>query len=202
MPLGSIQANATGKKEYIYVRHSNTIDDSWIGTPLSSIKKNVIKKIPTRKPTKSITKKKYTYTPPLAGTLQVSDGSWILPSRTPKNKKNDASSWIVTQPKIPKLQKTKNTPTTKKAKRVLKAKIKNIILNSAPAEEPVLSNNVSSYVPTEYTTPNGTPLTALSNGTYTPPSSNKIDFTSLSASGGIAYDSVTGKFSDTLGFTN
>lgn len=196
LSLHSIQANALGTKEYIYVRQSATIDDSWIGTPVAPVKKVAIKKVTT----KVTAKKKTTYTPTPAGTLQVSDGSWILPSRKTPTKKT--SSWIATPAKIPKLQTVKNTPTTKKAQKALKAKTGNIVLNSAPAEQPALSNNITSYIPTEYTTPNGTPLNYLSQGTYTPPSSNKIDLSSLSASGGISYDNLTGKFSDTLGFTN
>ena len=183
----------TQKSDFIYVRHSTVIDDSWIGTPVKPIKKVTIKK------TTTVAKKKTTYTPTPAGTLQKSDGSWILPSiKTPTKK---TSSWIVTPAKIPKTQNTKLTPTAKKAQKALKAKT-NITLNSAPAEQPSLSNNISSYVPTEYTTPNGTPLTYLSQGSYTVPPSNKIELTSLSASGGITYNNTTGVFSDALTFSN
>lgn len=59
--INSIQADALGTKEYIYVRHSATIDDSWIGTPVAPVKKVAIKKVTTKKTT--VAKKKTTYTP-------------------------------------------------------------------------------------------------------------------------------------------
>lgn len=184
MALAAKQANTP--REYIYIRTNAIIDDSWIGTPVDTLTNTTTPKPVTPKKTikntvtpKVVTQKKKIVTAaPMVDTLQVSDGSWIFPLRSNSLDRKDGS-WILTPRKT---NPKKITPTVKKTIKAQNPKTGNIILNSAP-EEPNLVANSYYFNSAEYMTPNGTPLNMVSQGNYTPAPSNKIDLTSLSATG-------------------
>lgn len=128
-------------KKYTYTRTNAVIDDSWIGTLQSS---------------SGVTNEREIT---LAGDIQVSDGSWILPAKTPEVIKKESTNIH---------QSGSIAPIPKK-------KVKHIILDSAPENNiPDATLATNNYIPAVYSTPNGTLLTNITSS-YIPPTVTTIE---------------------------